>query len=204
MAIGGGGEKKVAGGEKREEELGSRERKRRRSQGVSRRGTTKAAPAPTHPALPVPHHATAGRARCPRHREKCRGGGKGWGRRKRVWPEHRNGEYGRAGLGGETAPGLSDALGAEGAGRGRGGGRAPLPPAPQPPASRASAPPRSYLLLTGIFSLRSVEWWNVFTLSFLELGLRPTVSARMKCYCSLASAWVWDLRMEKMHSLIIN
>lgn len=176
--------------------------------GVSRRGITKAAPAPTHPALPGPHHAMAGRARCPRHREKRRGGGKGWGRRKRVWPEHRNGEYGRAGgrrrrpVG--ATPGWSDALGAEGAGRGRGGGRAPLPPAPQPPASRASAPPRSCLPLTGIFSLRSVEWWNVFTLSFLELGLRPTVSARMKCYCSLASAWVWDLRMEKMHPLIIN
>lgn len=86
-----------------------------------------------------------------------------------MWPSTAPGTRGR---GKGAGPGLSDAPGLRGRGEGRDGRRAPLPPVPQPPAFRAPAPPRSCLPLTGIFSLPSVEWWNVFTLSFLELGLR--------------------------------
>lgn len=63
-----------------------------------------------------------------------------------------------------------------------------LPPAPLAPrgseAHPAAAPPRSVgCLPPTVFSWLSIQWWNVFTISFLRLKLRPTVSVGMKYYC---------------------
>lgn len=95
---GGGGE----GGELRVE--GVEQERGGGARGGARRGTTKAAAAvapPPPPALSIPHHAVAGGARSPwlGHPEKCRGGGRGWGGRKRVWLEHRAGDKGKEGKG---------------------------------------------------------------------------------------------------------
>lgn len=80
--------------------------------------------------------------------------------------------------------GFTDALGGGVKEVGRGPAPTCAPSASQPRGASRSRPARPLgCLPPTVCSWLSIQWWNVSTISFLRLKLRPTVSAGMKYYC---------------------